>query len=359
MARTVPRWVSILLPVGIAVAPFACGGKVLDEGAAHDAGADAPTTTPTTTTTATTPPSSTCPSAPPVDGTSCGRGLSCTYPCVSGSQTRADCFTGTWHVVTIADACDGGPPPPPGGMVGRACMTSDDCDATGSGIDLCTTASLLGPLSPIPTCIETECSPSTTDAPAFCGGGENGICLRSTSGSGLCVGACHFDTSGGPPTGCLGKDACHPYAWRIGPSGAMEGFGTCVGGCKVDADCPTGSGCQFDAGYCVKKVTLYPKKQDEACKPNEVAPPEWSCPCLYDAKLGVGYCARVCTVGVDPCDPGHLCDAMLPPSFPVAAKGLTGSCLKTCTTSTECPTGTVCLQSGGTTAKTCQPAARP
>lgn len=138
----------------------------------------------------------------------------------------------------------------------------------------------------------------------------------------------------------------------------MEGFGFCIGGCKVDADCPAGSGCQFDGGFCVKKVNPYPKKQDEPCKPSELGPSEWSCNCLSDPKLGVGYCANACTVGVDMCTPGHVCDPMLPTSFPVAAKGLAGACLKTCVTNAECPTGTACLQSGGMLLKSCQPATR-
>jgi hypothetical protein len=348
--------------------PFACGGKVIEIAPGADAAIDGtpsgtstsptttatPTATPTTTPT-TPPPSPSCPDTPPAAGTPCVPSVACGYPCMSGVQVQANCATGVWSISKTA--CT---EPMPGGVVGKPCAHSAECDLTGAGTDFCGADSFsLGPLSPTPTCVQVDCAVPTTDAPAFCGGGgENAICLSGSPGStGICIGACRFDGSGAAPSGCPGKDACNPYSWRVGPSGAMEGFGYCIGGCRVDGDCPAGSQCQTDARLCVKTVNPTPKKQDEPCKNTESTPSLLICNCVADLASGAGYCARACSVG-ESCGAGHVCDPMLPTSFSTLPKGVAGACLKTCTKDGDCLAGTVCRQSGGIAGKTCQPLTR-
>jgi hypothetical protein len=237
---------------------------------------------------------------------------------------------------------------------GRTCTTDDDCDTTGAGINICTNGAFGGDsLYPTSVCIGRECDPGGV-APVRCDG-FTGVCLPVTGG-GICLPQCFISNSTSPPKGCAGKNLCRFHAFSAPES---IGVGFCFGGCTVNADCPTGQLCQAETALCTKTVDVYTKKVGDPCTDADIKKPQ-KCNCylggIAPTPAKAGYCTLTCRAGVDPCPSGFVCDPELPVDrFTSAPEGLGGSCLKFCTTDSDC-TGlnAKCTASGGLMVKTCK-----
>lgn len=238
----------------------------------------------------------------------------------------------------------------PDETIGTACTNDDACDRSGNGTSFCSLDAFgEGPVDPTPACIGTYCDTGTSAAPQSCDG-ERGLCLASGSST-LCIGKCTFDlASDAPPSGCIGKDACHAY----GVDASGKGVGFCLGGCSADIDCPVGSRCQLETSLCLKTVTAFSKSVGDACTSADVMPPE-KCNCLYDAKTLAGYCTKSCLAGFDACPTGFVCDPRLPPKSTAVPTGIAGECLRVCSTDADCAAGTRCRGSAAMVVQTCQP----
>lgn len=301
-----------------------------------------------------------CPPSLPTIGTPCPvENAVCDYRCGVGDPAgHAECSHGRWdsHRLKCADAgppLDAEPPPLDGGSLttGEACMSDDECDVTGSGTSLCSaTAFTNGPLDPTPACFSIDCTPGTRTFPKLCDG-NRGLCLSAGS-TGLCLGLCTFDlASGSPPTGCIGKDACNAYG--MSPDGDAHGVGYCIGGCR-GGDCPSGSSCQVESGFCVKSPSVYSKKLGDACTSADAMPPA-KCNCFTDAATKTGYCTTFCQAGITACPGGFVCDPLLPVKSTAVPYGIAGACLRQCSSDAECAGGTHCRRSPAMTVSTCQP----
>ena len=249
--------------------------------------------------------------------------------------------------------------PSQGGTTGKLCTTSTDCDVLGDGVQGCTSdvGFSTGTLYPTPVCIGTTCTPDPTGASiAFCDG-LDGICLPVTGG-GICLPTCTF-TSTTSPTGCRGKDACNVYGWDAASD--PTGYGYCFGGCTADADCIAGGSCQTETGLCVTSKVSYTKSVGTACTSTDASATPPACDCLYSTTTNKGYCTQFCIFGGTPsCGTGYSCDTLLPSSgttiFSGSPTSLAGSCLKNCTTDSDCTAiNSTCKQSAGVASKTCQP----
>ena len=185
---------------------------------------------------------------------------------------------------------------------------------------------------------------------------------------------------------CAGKNACNAEALTTDAAGKTLLMGMCQGGCTSNADCPTGSVCDAVENICVNKKCT----SDTTCKLVFTTPPAaWKCETatgyckfLFPKKLGdactlasdclclkaattAGYCTEICKTGSTECGTGYSCDALLV-AKDAAGKdrytmtslpaGLSGYCVKNCTSDLGCATSTKCVLSGGMgTQKTCQP----
>jgi hypothetical protein len=178
------------------------------------------------------------------------------------------------------------------------------------------------------------------------------------TGGGICLPTCTFSSTSSP-TGCRGKDACNVYGWDAASD--PTGYGYCFGGCVADADCIAGGSCQKETGLCVTSKTTYSKSVGTACTSADATSTPAKCNCLYSTTTGAGYCTQFCIFGGTPsCGSGYSCDTLLPSSgttiFTGSPSGLAGSCLKDCTTDSDCTAlNSTCKQSAGVGSKTCQP----
>ena len=286
----------------------------------------------------------------------------------SGTDTKVPSDTGKPPIDTGVISFDTGPKvdggPPVDKTVGKACTSTDDCDLTGDGINVCTNGAFsTGSLYPTSVCIGTDCDPGSGATVMGCDA-DLGVCLATTSG-GICLPACSFDDTGAAPAGCLGKNRCNAYAWDN--ASGVVGVGYCFGGCKLDTDCPTGNVCQAESALCVKTKLTYTKLPGAACTDADAKAPE-KCNCLYTTAEKMGYCANTCFVGETSCGAGFTCDPSLPrvallttdTVFTKAPKGIAGYCLKNCTTDTDCAgLNSYCAEMAGTAQKTCQVGKRP
>lgn len=242
--------------------------------------------------------------------------------------------------------------PPPAKTTGKACSSDVDCDPGGDGAASCSrTMFAEGTVEPTPVCFGLACAPPSDSTARLCDDGA-GVCVYD-GGDNICHPRCTFDDSGGPPVGCLGKNACSPFRSGLDlTTGKLKGDGICFGGCLSDADCTDGNKCQLERAVCVKSLTSYTKAIGDACTKSDVK----ACNCLFAPSMGSGYCTQRCRVGIDACPSGFTCDAQLPSSvFTKSPKGILGWCLKDCTLDTECEAlSATCLESGGIGRKTCQ-----
>jgi hypothetical protein len=254
------------------------------------------------------------------------------------------------------------------GTTGKACMTADDCDITGDGINVCAADWFAaGSLYPDPVCFQKECEPPEPGKLASCDQGK-GWCIAYSSGATRCYPKCSFEVDKSDPVvGCIGKNACDWEGWTTDDAGKSHGTGICWAGCTADADCKvSGQKCQIEYGQCVftKKWWMATKKVGDICdvKDRGTDTINPTCSCYYNSKIGHGYCTQFCKMGDVPstCPTGFTCDAQLPMAgakvnFTAAAKGLSGACLKNCDTDAECePLGGFCDERAGTGRKTCQ-----
>ncbi|MBI2394329.1 MAG: hypothetical protein HYV09_32465 [Deltaproteobacteria bacterium] len=274
----------------------------------------------------------------------CGNGHERAQPVDAGAGALVDALVDTAR----PEACLSPPPdvclsPAQPDPVGAACDDDGDCQQA-LGDSFCSTSFGEGPVYPAPVCVSNECD-FFDGAIETCGRGT-GVCLNAGAG-GLCLPMCRFANDGAAPTGCIGKNACNPYGFRVA-GGSLQGIGYCFGGCRADEDCPTGSKCQRETGLCVKAPVVYTKPLGAACTSADAK----ACNCVTGA--GGGYCTSVCRFGETACPAGFTCDARLPrPDFDKVPVGLQGYCLKDCTADADCPAGT-CLENAGTGRKTCQ-----
>ena len=247
---------------------------------------------------------------------------------------------------------------------GTKCTTSDDCDKSGAGINVCTAGAFGGnSLYPTDVCIGTECDPGDGTKITGCDC-DTGVCLSTMSG-GICLPVCEFDNSTAAPKGCEGKNVCNVYGWgKDMTTMAITAVGYCFGGCKADTDCSGGQKCQKENGLCNKAVLTYTKTPGTACTDADDKAPA-KCNCLYTTKEKMGYCANFCKVGdAGACGTGFTCDSGLPKNklrdddvvFTAVPVGIAGNCLKNCTSDTDCAgLNAYCDENAGMAGqKTCQ-----
>jgi hypothetical protein len=236
------------------------------------------------------------------------------------------------------------------GTVGTACTSDLDCQpAGGPGMNTCSTTTFVDPIFPTPVCVLRSCDPGTDGLIHFCDGPDNpqspGICLPTPSG-GTCLPSCFFGADGAAPVGCKGKDTCTYYASGVSTTtGQPVAIGYCFGGCVTDADCPTGSACQTNAGICVASATPPTKPIGSTCTAadngSNTTPP--TCNCFLGPTSTQGFCTQSCIVrsATATCPGGYVCDSLLPAQltnaadasvtgFTVQNTNLAGLCLPTC-----------------------------
>lgn len=277
---------------------------------------------------------------------------------------------------------------------GKICTSDLDCDLTGFGLGHCTNKLyIVGPLDPTAVCMQIDlgggdaCVPTDTTSIYFCDG-DTGICLQSGTSPATCEPRCQFKGDGTWVETCAGKNACNAEALTTAADGKTLVVGSCQGGCVTSADCPSGSVCDVGQNLCVNKTCT----SDAACKTawGTGAPAAYKCDftsgyCkfIYAKVLGdacttttdclclkgtttAGYCTTICKAGsTGECPTGYSCDALLTAKSTTGADlytmtslpaGVSGYCVKNCTSDLGCPTGTTCKLSGGMgTQKTCQP----
>lgn len=277
---------------------------------------------------------------------------------------------------------------------GKICTSDVDCDLTGLGLGVCTNGIyIVGPLNPTAVCMQIDfgggdaCLPTDTTTIRYCDG-DTGICLQSGTAAATCEPRCQLKGDGTWVETCAGKNACYPEALTTATDGKTLVVGSCQGGCVTSADCPSGSVCDVGQNLCVNKTCT----SDTACKTawGTGAPAAWKCDftsgyCkfIYTKVLGdacttatdclclkgtttAGYCTTLCKAGsTGECPTGYSCDSLLTAKSTTGADlytmtslpaGLSGYCVKNCTSDLGCPTGTTCKLSGGMgTQKTCQP----
>ncbi len=243
--------------------------------------------------------------------------------------------------------CEAPPPPPPTGTVGNPCFTNDECDVTGEAVNVCTRGAFGGDsLYPTSVCIGTTCDPGP--APLTTCDGDRGLCLTTSSG-GICLPRCTFGNDGAPPKGCAGKNMC----WPVARADSTSWWGYCFAGCTVDADCPTGERCNPDRLTCEKSFVAPTKPIGAACDSTDVTSTGSKCECMYSQATKLGYCSRVCRVGVTSCPTGYQCDPMMTDGDPAKIPtGVGGYCLKICTSDAEC-VNSKCMHHAGMTMRTC------
>jgi hypothetical protein len=266
------------------------------------------------------------------------------------------------------------------GHVGELCGVDGDCIGAASGTGFCSNdAFLAGPLNPTAVCMQYDtCTPDATTS-VLCDG-SRGICLDpGSTGTGECRPLCKFSTSGTYSTPCAGKNACS-LEYTFDDGAGVAAYGQCVGGCTADSDCPSGSKCDAHDQSCYVTCATdtdcttawsgapstwkcdttkgactfkYPKAFGASCTTST------DCPCLKGTTASSGLCTKTCVTGSTApaiaCGTGYTCDALLPTTFTTQPSGVSGLCVKNCTSATDCPTGMTCAASGGLTQKTCRP----
>jgi hypothetical protein len=251
---------------------------------------------------------------------------------------------GTCSLCLDATAPDTGSATLYDGTTGKACTIDSDCkSAHGPQLARCSN-SVFAPndLYATAVCILPTCSPVSGTSVHYCDGPDDptspGICVPQTStGSGVCLPRCTYDTKGDPPVGCRGNDLC--FALTTTTTG---GVGYCWGGCQTNADCQDGQQCEPDVGLCVVSPVTPSKSFGSACTPTDSA--MGTCNCLY-GDTTMGYCTTVCSVGSKlQCPMGSTCD---PLEFRVLGYtepnlGMGGYCTLTCADGGACPTGATC-----------------
>jgi hypothetical protein len=186
-----------------------------------------------------------------------------------------------------------------------------------------------------------------------------GVCSPDTTkndGSGYCVPKCSVPLSGGAATGCLVGDTCMP---QILPAGASAAVGSCEGGsCKADSDCTAVSStytkCQKETLNCVQPANYKTfGAQGAACTISTAGTSTPTCICIAPnptTSSTHGYCADVCITGdaTHGCATGYTCNPLLNGSvFTGVPNNITGYCVKACTSTANCPTGTTCQAVAG------------
>lgn len=276
-----------------------------------------------------------CPATLPAAGSDCAAELPCNYPCKAGRQT-ARCVDRAW---SVGECIKTGP------TFGEECNADGTCVDPSTGTDLCAVD------MPEPTCL------SRCEAGAGTGArceGNAGVC----SAFGLCMPRCTFDPTT-PATGCNRGSACAAVAVTGSTAEELHGIGVCLASCRTHADCGLGRKCQPETGRCESHVVAMGKPHGAACVISDLFTAN-HCPCVVDLDTGQGQCANVCRVGSDACPDGSACDPLLPgpddpTPFPSAPEGLSGRCLKTCTTDDDCAAvGAKCRLGGGMSVKTCR-----
>ncbi len=251
--------------------------------------------------------------------TGCGQSSS---DAPTGVGVDADASTDARSDAIAPEVCLSPPAPPP---VGGPCSSDSDCNPSSFGENQCSLGAFgLNPILPTPVCIDTVSCGLDTSTIETCGSGT-GVCAGS-----VCWPKCTFGVDGAAPAGCLGKNACAAIGKNIG---------FCFAACAVDADCPTGSGCQPESGWCVERPVSFTKALGEPCT---AADDSVTCHCVVgpDEDAG-GYCTTICRAGMTACPTGFTCDVRLPAAeYPRVPLGLLGHCAKNCTSDTDCPAGT-------------------
>ncbi len=256
------------------------------------------------------------------------------------------------------------------GTSGKQCATDADCDVTGAGTAKCTKTPLYGQMGqpastffPTSICVQTSvCDPGAGTSVMGCDNNA-GICLDTgTPGQGVCLPFCQFDSTGAKYTGnCPGTDACNAYGFGKDMNNAPFGVGYCFGGCLKDADCTaSGEKCDVYDGLCkaASLVTVPTKNVGDSCTGST----DTACNCGKATSATVGMCVQFCKYGDanNTCPTGTYCDADIPTTlttpFTKVPAGIAGSCLKTCTQASDCPT-MQCYASAGETQMTCHFAA--
>ncbi|HEX8790287.1 MAG TPA: hypothetical protein VF765_04995 [Polyangiaceae bacterium] len=207
------------------------------------------------------------------------------------------------------------------GTVGKPCTSDSDCQVNGMACtNICSTSYYkpsMGSRYPTAVCINVTCDPAPPSDPTgqyihFCDGPDNtlatpGICVPTTSppksGMGLCLPQCEYSNDGAAAKGCVGKDACTPYAFGTLTSGSPIALGICYGGCTQDTDCPTGNHCQLDTGICVAQTKTRTLQPGDPCTAADADPStnnpggKGNCSCVYDTQTLEGYCTTYCITG--------------------------------------------------------------
>lgn len=265
--------------------------------------------------------------------TGCGNSSPTAAPDAS-ADVAGDVFDGgTPFDAPQPEACLAPPPPPP---VGAPCKVDGDCAATSFGDNQCSLGAFGDPILPTPVCIDTVSCGLDTATLERCGSGT-GVCAGS-----VCWPKCEFSADGAPPKGCLGKNAC---------TAAANGVGFCFAGCADDADCPAGSQCQPESGWCVRTVVAFAKALGEPCA---AADEGVACHCVLQGEDEGGYCTRICRAGDATCPTGFLCDVRLGAGdYPLVPAGLLGHCAKECAVDADCPAGTCVVRAGTAGKKVC------
>lgn len=212
--------------------------------------------------------------------------------------------------------------------------------------------------------------------------GDRGVCIRVDAETSACLTGCALDASGAFVLSCPSARACELRAMGKDRDGSTVTFGTCGGGCHVDADCAVGV-CDPAVHYCTdvkcdgtapcapwgsaprtcvadtsgsgKHCRIaFPKKDGEACTP---APTILGAECSCLGAGSAGVCASECSTGALDCDVGFTCDPLFPAPAGVLAwpAGITGRCLRACTSDGDCLPGLVCDQTAGVPTRTCRP----
>jgi len=262
------------------------------------------------------------------------------------------------------------------GTVGKQCSSDADCQVNGMACsNVCSTSyysAAGGFRNPTAVCLGLTCDPAPASDPTgqyihFCDGPDTlaspGICLATTSppksGMGVCFPQCQYTNDGKAPKGCVGKDACSPYAFGTLSTGSPIAIGICYGGCTQDSDCPVGNHCQKDIGLCEPQVKSRTLQPGDPCTASDADPNannpngKGNCSCFYDTATGDGYCSSYCITGVTS-GPGacpttdsgitFVCDNLTPSSLQTSNgttpwgttmqnPGIAGNCLIQCTES--------------------------
>ena len=231
------------------------------------------------------------------------------------------------------------------GALGTRCETSADCTAV---YPVCASvdSGVWAPGGPSFGYCTRACDASA--ARDDCATLDPGSTCRSVrpGAEGHCVLGCRRGTPTDPTAKCQGRSelACMTLD-------ANSGSGACLPSCGISLDCVAGTECNIATGFC-EPAPLTPLL-GSACDPDpgtDTVCPGW----CYALTATTGFCAGRCTIGAqiacgfEAPPRASICafaeDTSIGPSgVPLAGAGDLGLCLPSCSCTSDCPQGAVCL----------------